>query len=148
MLMGHSLGVTDSYAKFTEDEMLEGYLLGIDHLTVNQNLVMISKNFKKQQEYMQNSFKDLEERHKVEMEDLRKEHREYARLSEKQELDLARGVNMLDKKLKQQESINQQLKNIFTILVEEIGFDNLTKIENTSERFLSALKAYVANNSE
>ena len=47
MLMGHSLGVTDSYARFTEEEMLEDYLLGIDNLTVNQNLVMISKNFKK-----------------------------------------------------------------------------------------------------
>jgi integrase len=148
ILMGHSLGVTDSYARFTEEEMLEDFLLGIDHLTVNQNLVMISKNFKKQQEYMQNSFKDLEERHKKEIDDLRKEHHEYARLSEKQELDLARGVNMLDKEIKHQRQLNQQLKNIFTVLVEEIGFDKITKIENSSERFLSALKAYIASNPE
>jgi hypothetical protein len=148
MLMGHSLGVTDSYARFTEEEMLDDYLLGIDHLTVNQNFVLISKNFRKQQEYMQNSFKDLEEKHKKEIENLRKEYTEYARLSEKQELDLARGVNMLDKEIKHQRHLNQQLKDIFTILVEEIGFDNLKKIENSSERFLPALKAYIANNPE
>lgn len=62
ILMGHSLRVKGSYARFTEDEILEDYL-GIDHLTVSQNLVMISKNLK-QQEYMQNSFKGLEEKHK------------------------------------------------------------------------------------
>lgn len=40
MLMGHSLGITRSYARFTEDEMLEDYLLVIDHLTVSQNLII------------------------------------------------------------------------------------------------------------
>lgn len=145
MLMGHSLGVTDSYARFTEEEMLEDYLLGIENLTVNQNLVMISKNFKKQQEYMQNSFKDLEEKYKKEIDDLRKEHHEYARLSEKQELDLARGVNMLDKKLKQQESINQQLKNIFTVLIDEIGIEKIENIRKSSEKFTLALKEYIEN---
>ena len=69
-----------------------------------------------------------------------------ARLSEKQELDLARGVNMLDKKLKQQESINQQLKNIFTVLVDEIGFDKIENVRKTSERFTSALQEYIDNN--
>ena len=44
--MGHSLGVTDSYSRFSEEEMLEDYLKGVGHLTVNQNLVMIRKNSK------------------------------------------------------------------------------------------------------
>lgn len=68
--MGHSLGVTDSYSRFSEEEMLEDYLKGVGHLTVNQNLVMIRKNSKKQQEYMQQTFKDMEEKYKKGIDDL------------------------------------------------------------------------------
>ena len=68
--MSHSLGVTNSYSRFSEEEMLEDYLKGVGHLTVNQNLVMIRKNSKKQQEYMQQTFKDMEEKYKKGIDDL------------------------------------------------------------------------------
>jgi integrase len=145
MLMGHSLGVTDSYARFTEEEVLEDYLLGIDHLTVNQNLVMISKNFKKQQVYLQQSFNDMEEKYKTELDDLRKEHVEHTRLSEKQELDLARGINMLDKEIKYQRFLNQKLKNVFSILLDEIGEDTVKEIGKSSQKFLTAVNEYIKN---
>jgi len=45
-------------------------LKGVGHLTVNQNLVMIRKNSKKQQEYMQQTFKDMEEKYKKGIDDL------------------------------------------------------------------------------
>lgn len=78
MLMGHSLGVTDSYARFTEEQMLEDYLLGIDFLTVNQTVVLINKSFKKQEETMQNSLLEMEEKHR----------KEQNRLHEKYENDM------------------------------------------------------------
>lgn len=35
LLMGHSVGVSDSYARPTEQEMLQDYIRGVDYLTVN-----------------------------------------------------------------------------------------------------------------
>jgi hypothetical protein len=35
-LMGHSIGISDSYYKITEDELLQDYLKGIDLLTINE----------------------------------------------------------------------------------------------------------------
>jgi integrase len=146
VLMGHSLGISNSYIRFTEEQLLEDYLQVVNYLTVNQNIVLINKSLKKQEETIQKSFKEMEEKYKKEIDDLRKEHNEYTRLSEKQELDLARGVNMLDKKLKQQEALNQQLKNIFTILVNEIGFDKVENVRKSSDKFTLALQEYIENN--
>jgi integrase len=67
LLMGHSLGVSDSYARFTEDQMLEDYVKAIDFLTVNQTVVLINKSLKKQEETIQNSLRDMEERHRIEI---------------------------------------------------------------------------------
>jgi integrase len=64
LLMGHSLGVTDSYIRFSEEQMLEDYLQGIEYLTVNQNVVLINKSIKQQSEYMQQSLKEMEEKYK------------------------------------------------------------------------------------
>ena len=139
LLMGHSLEISDSYIRFTEEQLLDDYLQVVNFLTVNQNIVLINKSLKKQEETIQKSFKEMEEKYKKEIDDLRKEHNEYVRLSEKQELDIARGVNMLDKKLKQQEALNQQLKNIFTIFVDEIGFDKVESVRKSSEEFTLAL---------
>ena len=38
--MGHSIGVSDSYARFTEQEMLDDYIK-TNELTVNQTVVLI-----------------------------------------------------------------------------------------------------------
>ncbi|TVP41182.1 site-specific integrase [Candidatus Nitrosocosmicus arcticus] len=38
LLLGHSIGISDSYAEFSENEMLEDYLIGTDYLTVNQTV--------------------------------------------------------------------------------------------------------------
>ena len=67
LLMGHSLGVSDSYVRFTEEQILEDYLHIVDHLTVNQTIVLINKSLRKQEETIQNSLKELEERHRKEM---------------------------------------------------------------------------------
>ena len=68
--MGHSLGVSDSYVRFTEKEMLEDYLLGIDYLTVNQTVVLINKTLKKQEETIHKSLKEMEDRHRKELDGL------------------------------------------------------------------------------
>ena len=69
--MGHSLGVTDSYIRFSEEQMLEDYLQGIEYLTVNQNVVLINRSIKQQSEYMQQSLKEMEEKYKKEINLLR-----------------------------------------------------------------------------
>jgi len=80
LLMGHSLGVSDSYVRFTEEQILEDYLKIVDHLTVNQTIVLINKSLKKQEETIQNSLKDLEGRHRKEMDALHEKYRGDMRL--------------------------------------------------------------------
>ena len=75
LLMGHSLGVTDSYIRFSEEQMLEDYLQGIEYLTLNQNIVLINKSIKQQGEYIQQSLKEMEEKHKKEIESLDEKYR-------------------------------------------------------------------------
>ena len=70
LLLGHSISVSDSYAKFSENEMLEDYLIGTDYLTVNQTVVLINKSLRKQEEIIHNSLKEMEERHRKEIEAL------------------------------------------------------------------------------
>jgi integrase len=70
LLMGHSLGVSDSYVRFTEEQILEDYLQIVDYLTVNQTIVLINKSLKKQEETIQNSLKEMEDRHRKELDAL------------------------------------------------------------------------------
>lgn len=45
ILMGHSVGISDSYYKVTEEELLQDYVKAIDHLTIsNEN--QLQKEFK------------------------------------------------------------------------------------------------------
>ena len=67
MWLGHSLGVTDSYIRFTEEHMLEDYQKVVEYLTINQNVVLINRSIKKQGEYVQKSLKEMEERHRKEI---------------------------------------------------------------------------------
>ena len=67
LLMGHSLGVSDSYIRFSEEQMLEDYLQIVDYLTVNQTIVLINKSLKKQEETIHKSLKEMEERHRKEI---------------------------------------------------------------------------------
>jgi integrase len=67
LLMGHSLGVSDSYVRFTQEQILEDYLQIVDYLTVNQTIVLINKSLKKQEETIRISLKEMEERHKKEI---------------------------------------------------------------------------------
>lgn len=76
MMMGHSLGVSSSYMKPTEEVMLKEYLQAIDYLTVNQTVVLINKSLKKQEETIKNSLQEMEKRHKEEIQRL---HEEYQR---------------------------------------------------------------------
>jgi integrase len=70
LLMGHSLGVSDSYVRFTEEQILEDYLQIVDYLTVNQTIVLVNKSLKKQEEVIQASLKEMEGRHRKEMDAL------------------------------------------------------------------------------
>lgn len=36
ILMGHSVGLSDSYYRATESELLEDYLKGVEFLTINE----------------------------------------------------------------------------------------------------------------
>lgn len=96
LLMGHSLGVSDSYVRFTEEQILEDYLQIVDYLTVNQTIVLINKSLKKQEETIQHSLKEMEERHRKEMNAL---HQKY-------ENDL--------------NSVRSNLENRFKLLLEKI----------------------------
>lgn len=40
ILMGHSIGISDSYYRIPERELLEDYLKAVDHLTVNENNIL------------------------------------------------------------------------------------------------------------
>lgn len=70
LLLGHSIGLGDSYAKFTEDQMLSDYITGIEFLTISQNIVLINKSLKKQEETINNSLKEMEDRHRKEIDAL------------------------------------------------------------------------------
>lgn len=102
LLLGHSIGISDSYAKFRENEMLEDYLLGADYLTVNQTVVLINKSLRKQEETIQNSLKELEERHR----------KEIAALHEKYESDFM--------------ILGQEMENKFQLIINRI---NVTKFD-------------------
>lgn len=39
-LMGHSIGISDSYYRISESELLEDYLKAIDHLTINESNIL------------------------------------------------------------------------------------------------------------
>ena len=74
LLMGHSLGVSDSYVRFTEEQILEDYLQIVDYLTVNQTIVLINKSLRKHEEIIRISLKELEERHRKEIKGLHDEY--------------------------------------------------------------------------
>ncbi len=67
LLLGHSLGVTDSYARFSEEQMLQDYLIGAEYVTINQTVVLVNKSLKKQEEIIQKSLEEMEEKQKIEL---------------------------------------------------------------------------------
>lgn len=40
ILMGHSIGISDSYYRIPERELLKDYLKAVDHLTINENNIL------------------------------------------------------------------------------------------------------------
>jgi integrase len=103
ILMGHSLGVSDSYIRFTEDQLLEEYLAVVEYLTINQNVVLINRSIKKQSEYMQKSLKEMEERHR----------KEINAVHEKYESQInSLGTELTEQKGKITEILNQQHEDL------------------------------------
>jgi hypothetical protein len=49
ILMGHSVGISDSYYRITEDELQKDYLKAVDFLTINSDRALIQKNTGKEQ---------------------------------------------------------------------------------------------------
>ncbi len=103
MMMGHSLGVSSSYMKPTEDVMLQEYVNAIDYLTVNQSVVLINKSLRKQEETIRNSFVEMESKHR----------KEIVELKEKYEMDL--------------KELQQRMEYRFQELVDKIDVSKLTK---------------------
>jgi hypothetical protein len=89
IIMGHTIGVSDSYYKPTDREILEDYLRANNNLTVDQTLVLINNSLKNQEEKIKSSFKDMEEGHR----------KEISALHEKYEKDI--------------DSIREEMKNKF-----------------------------------
>jgi len=96
LLLDHSIGISDSYAKFSENEMLEDYLIGTDYLTVNQTVVLINKSLRKQEETIHNSLKEMEERHRKEMDAL---HEKYQRDMHKMKEDVEKKIQWIIEKI-------------------------------------------------
>ena len=97
LLMGHSLGVSDSYVRFTEEQILEDYLQIVEYLTVNQTIVLINKSLRKQEETIQNSLKQMEERHRKEIHDLNKKHeRDILNIQEEMEIKFNELVDKIE----------------------------------------------------
>ena len=55
ILMGHSIGVSDSYYKPKENEILDDYLKAVDSLTINSNNIALKKQVQKLEEENKNS---------------------------------------------------------------------------------------------
>jgi integrase len=91
LFLGHSIGLGDSYAKFSEDQMLADYVLGIEYLTVNQAIVLINKSLRKQEETIQSSLKEMEERHR----------KEIIALHDKYEKDMEKMQSFMENKFKE-----------------------------------------------
>jgi hypothetical protein len=62
ILMGHSTGISDSYYKPTEKEVLDDYLKSINSLTLNQDDVALAEQIKKLEEENKNNEYIIQER--------------------------------------------------------------------------------------
>lgn len=93
MMMGHSLGVSSSYLKPTEDTMLKEYILAVDYLTINQTVVLINKSLKKQEEIIKNSLKEMDEKHRNEIQKLTEDYEKNIIASEKKFQDYEKKIS-------------------------------------------------------
>lgn len=96
LMMGHSLGVSSSYIKPTEEAMFREYQLAIDFLTINQTVVLVNKSLKKQEETIRNSLKEMEEKHRKEMDAL---HLKYEKDLEYMKKDIEQKLEQITSKI-------------------------------------------------
>jgi integrase len=122
MCLGHSLGVSDSYIRFTEEQMLQDYQKAIEYLTINQNVVLINRSIKKQGEYVQKSLREMEERHKTEINAV---HEKYeSKINELETSMQKQQSTIAEQNEKQKEASNKWLESLDTI---EEKITNITK---------------------
>ncbi len=50
IIMGHSIGISDSYYRITENELLIDYLKSIEFLTISDNNIILNKHLQKVEE--------------------------------------------------------------------------------------------------
>lgn len=117
LLMGHSLGVTDSYVRFTEDQILDDYLKITDNLTINQSSRLVNQTLKKQNENIQKSLKEMEDRQKVELSSLQDK---YFHVLEQHSIAIKKLQERDDElqHLKQQATLN---KDAISILADQVN---------------------------
>ena len=137
LLMGHSLGVTDSYIRFSEEQMLEDYLQGIEYLTVNQNVVLINRSIKQQSEYMQQSLKEMEEKYKKDIELLDEKYKDHLNqvnqdmvIAVKNREETATQLNELQSRFKlHHETTTERLKEAMQVLAKNnVVIQNFNKV--------------------
>ncbi len=150
LLMGHSLGVTDSYIRFSEEQMLEDYLHGIEYLTVNQNIVLINKSIKQQGEYLQQSLKQIEEKHKKEIESLDEKYRDQLN---KVNQDMIKAIKSQEETTEKLNSLDNTFQFFFEATLKnhkeatETHSKNKTLVKNFANAVLS-INDFINNNPE
>ena len=70
-LMNHSTGISDSYYRATESELLEDYLKAVDYLTINEENRLKKKV--KELTRKQGEIETMKERHEQEIKDIRQQ---------------------------------------------------------------------------
>ena len=162
ILMGHSLGgVSDSYVRFTEEQMLQDYLQVIEYLTVNQNIVLINRSLKRQGEYVQKSLKEIEERHKTEINavhekyefkikeletSMQKQQTIIAEQNEKQKEAYNKWLESLDKMEEKMTKFNKDLLDLRNHSYQSI--EKSIPFIKSSEEALLLIKEYINNHPE
>ncbi len=160
MWLGHSLGVTDSYIRFTEEQMLEDYLQVIEYLTINQNVVLINKSIKKQGEYLQKSLKDLEERHRKEINAVHEKYESQINglttsMEEQKSIITDQNEKLIDmsnQRVEDLSTIEENMKKIIKNML-DIRYDLFQSIgkspsSNKDSDWLIPLKKHINNNPE
>jgi hypothetical protein len=61
-LMNHSVGISDSYYRATENELLEDYLKAVDLLTIHEDKIKLEKKIQEIKERTQDSMKVIDSR--------------------------------------------------------------------------------------
>lgn len=81
--------ISNTYAKFTEEQLLEDYLKIADCLTINQNLYLYLKISKNKLNKYKNLFMKWRKKHKNDLEQIKEKHTSEIKWLAKEKLEIA-----------------------------------------------------------